>query len=68
VGGTELHKVQLEAFGQLADPLPPQACGRSHEDPVAGAAQDQLLHVQPGHDRLPRAGVIGEQVPKPRLT
>ena len=67
VAGAELHEIELEPIGELPDPLRAEIRGRDYEDPVARAAQDQLLHVQPGHDRLARAWVVGQQEPQPRL-
>ena len=37
------------------------------EDPIADPSQDELLHVEAGHDRLAGARVVGEQEPEPRL-
>ena len=59
VVGEDLE-VQVEAAAQLVLPLLGQAAGADHEAALQVAAHDELLHQQAGHDRLARAGVVGQ--------
>jgi len=60
----EQPEVEPELALELLGPLVDQAPGR--DDQAAGevTAQQQLLDVEPGHDRLARARVVGEQEPQ----
>ena len=53
-------KLQAEFLEKLVAPLLDQAAGRHDEDAVRIGAHDQLADVEPGHDRLACAGVIGQ--------
>lgn len=61
MGRTELHEVELETLGQLSHPLGSETGGGHDEDAVARPTKDQLLHVEPRHDRLAGARVVGQQ-------
>jgi hypothetical protein len=37
----------------------------AEQDSIAGAAEDKFLSVEPGHDRLARARIVGEQEAEP---
>ena len=52
---------QVEAAVELVLPLLGQAAGADDQAALQVAARDQLLDQQPGHDRLARAGVVGQQ-------
>ena len=55
---------QAELVRQLLLPLVDQA-GRGHDQAAFQVtAQHQLLGIQPRHDRLPGAGVVGQQEPQ----
>ena len=51
---------------QLVLPLLDQAAGGDDQAALDVVAQDQLLDVEPGHDRLAGAWVVGEQEPQRR--
>ena len=53
--------VQAELLAQLVLPLLDQTAGRDDQAALQVAAEHQLLDVEAGHDRLARAGVVGEQ-------
>ena len=53
----------VELLLQLALPLEREVRRRDDQDPLGEAAQLQLADQQPGHDRLPGAGVVGQQEP-----
>ena len=52
---------QVELGSQLLPPLLDQAARGDDDGTLAVRAQDELLDVEPGHDRLPGARVVGEQ-------
>jgi hypothetical protein len=52
---------KLEAPVELVLPLLRQAPGADHQAAVQVAARDELLHEEPGHDRLAGAWIIGQQ-------
>ena len=56
---------ELEAEAELVEelvlPLLDQAARGDDQAALQVAAEDQLLDVEPGHDRLAGAGVVGEQ-------
>ena len=56
----------VELLPQLALPLEREVRGGDDQDALGEAPQPQLADQQPGHDRLARAGVVGEQEPHPR--
>ena len=53
-----------ELVEQLVLPLVGQASGCDHQDAFGIAPDDQLFDVEARHDRLARAGVVGEQEPQ----
>ena len=59
-------EVQPELLPQLILPLLDQAAGRDDQAALQVTAEHQLLDVQARHDRLARAGVVGEQEPQRR--
>ena len=59
VVGEDLE-VQVEAAAQFVLPLLGQAAGADHEAALQVPAHDELFHQQAGHDRLARAGVVGQ--------
>ena len=59
--GREEVEPQPELEEQLVLPLLDQAAGRDDQAPLDVVAEQQLLDVEPGHDRLAGAGVVGEQ-------
>ena len=52
---------KLEPSVQLVLPLLGEAAGADHEAPFQVAAGDELLDEEPRHDRLARAGIVGQQ-------
>ena len=56
--------MQAELLPQLVLPLLDQPAGGDDQAPLQVTAEHQLLDVQARHDRLARAGVIGEQKPQ----
>ena len=69
-GVDELRREDLEAQPelevQLVLPLLDEAAGRDDQAALDVLAEDQLLDVEPGHDRLAGARVVGEQEPQRR--
>ncbi len=63
VVGQDLER-QMEAPIELVLPLLSQAARADHEAALQVAAGNQLLHQEPGHDRLARARVVGQQEAK----
>jgi len=67
---TELRREDLEGETELQVklvlPLLNQAAGSNDQAPLDILAQDQLLDVEPGHDRLAGARIISMQEPKRR--
>ena len=59
---------ELEAHSELVEqlvlPLVDEAAWRDHEHPLCITADDELLDVEAGHDRLARTGIVGEQEPQ----
>ena len=60
VPGEDLE-VEAELLPQLVLPLLDQAAGGDDQAALDVAADHQLLAEQPGHDRLARAGVVGQE-------
>ena len=60
-------KRRPKSVAQLALPVPDQAGGRNDEHAPNEPAREHLADVQPGHDGLAGAGVIGQEESKPRL-
>ncbi len=54
-------KVEPELLGELVLPLLDQRAGGDDEAPREVTAEQQLLDVEAGHDRLARAGLVGQQ-------
>ena len=54
-------KVLLEALLHLPPPLVLEVAWRYDEDTASQVTQFEFLDDQPGHDRLARAGVIGDE-------
>ena len=52
---------EAELQVQLVLPLVDKAAGGDDQAPLDVLAEDQLLDVEPGHDRLAGAGIVGEQ-------
>ena len=63
LAGEQLER-QAELLPQLVLPLLDQPAGRDDQAALQVAAEHELLDVEPGHDRLARAGIIGEQEPQ----
>ena len=59
-------KREPELEEQLVLPLLDQAAGGDDQAALDVVAEDQLLDVEAGHDRLAGAGVVGEQEPQRR--
>ena len=59
--GAEEVEAQAELEEQLVLPLLDQAAGGDDQAALDVVAQHQLLDVEPGHDRLAGAGVVGEE-------
>ena len=57
-------EVEIELLRQLLPPLLHQPAGRNDDGPLAVRAQDQLLQVQAGHDRLACTGVVSQEEPQ----
>ena len=55
-------KLQAELLKQLIPPLLHQAARRHHQHPPRVRAHKQLADIQPGHDRLARARIIGQHI------
>ena len=55
--------VWFELLLQLPLPLEREVRWGDDQDPLGEAAQLQLADQQPGHDRFPGAGVVGQQEP-----
>ena len=55
-----------EQVPHLPAPVADEAGGRDDEHPPREAPRQHLAHVEPGHDRLARAGVVGQQEPERR--
>ena len=53
---------QTELLAHLRLPLLDQAPRRHHQAPLEIPAQEQLADEEPGHDRLTRARIVGEEV------
>jgi hypothetical protein len=60
-------KPQPELIRQLLLPLFDETPWRDHEAPRQIASDHEFLDQEPCHDRLSRAGIVGEQEPQ-RLT
>ena len=60
LAGEQLER-QAELLPQFVLPLLDQPAGRDDQAALQVAAEHQLLDVEAGHDRLARAGVVGEQ-------
>ena len=60
VVGQNLER-QVEAAIEFVLPLLGQAAGADNQAALQIAPGDQLLHQQPGHDGLARAGIVGQQ-------
>ncbi len=67
IGAREDAKAQAEEIAQLALPVAHQAGGRDDEHPLDEPAQQHLADDQAGHDRLARAGIVGQQEAKPGM-
>lgn len=63
VAGDDLEG-QPELVGEFVLPLRGEAAWRDDQDALGVAADHQLLQVEPGHDRLAGAWVIGEEEPQ----
>ena len=63
VVGQDLER-ELEAAVQLVLPLLDETAGADDQAAVQVAPRDQLLDEQPGHDRLPRPGIVGQEEPQ----
>ena len=55
---------QAELLRQLRLPLLDQAPRGDDEASLQVPPQDEFAHEEPGHDRLPRSGVVGQDEPK----
>ena len=60
----EDFEAQVELLAQFLAPLLHEPAGSDDDCALAVRAQDQLLQIQPRHDRLARAGVVGQQEPQ----
>ena len=60
VAGEQIE-IEPELLPQLVLPLVGQRSGRDDETALQITAQLQLLDEKPGHDRLARARIVGEQ-------
>ena len=63
VAGEDVE-LEIELLAEFVLPLLNQAARRDDEAAFEIAAGDQLLHQQPGHDRLAGAGIVGEEEAK----
>src|SRR5215510_3193856 len=54
-------KRQAEERAHLALPVANQPCGGNYKYPVEQAPSQHLPDVEPGHDRLASAGIVGEE-------
>ena len=55
---------EAELLPQLVLPLLDKPAGRDDQAALQVTAEHQLLDIEAGHDRLARAGVVGEQEPQ----
>ena len=53
-------ELQTELLEQLVAPLLDEAAGSDDENAAGVGAHDEFADVEPGHDRLARAGVVGQ--------
>ena len=60
-------ELKAEQLRQLALPVPDQPGWRDDQDALEQPAREHLADVEAGHDRLARAGVVGEQEPQAGL-
>jgi hypothetical protein len=64
--GRENLELQAELQRQLVLPLLHQPAGGHHKTGAHVVPEDQFLDIEPGHDRLARAGVVRQQEPQRR--
>jgi len=57
----EDFEAQVELLAEFLAPLLHEPAGSDDDCSLAVRAQDQLLQIEPGHDRLACAGVVGQQ-------
>ena len=55
------REVEIELLPEFVLPLLDERPGRHHQTAFEVAPDQEFLYEQPGHDRLPRARVVGEQ-------
>ena len=60
-GGVQDGEVQAELLRHLVAPLAGQRRRADHQDAPGAVAQQQLLHDEPGLDRLAQPDVVGDQ-------
>ena len=60
----EDFEAQVELLTEFLAPLLHEPTRGDDDRSLAVRAQDQLLQIEPGHDRLARAGVVGQQEPQ----
>ena len=53
-------ELQAELLEQLVPPLLDEAAGRDDQDAAGVGPHDEFADVEAGHDRLARAGVVGQ--------
>lgn len=61
VSAFQNQKLLVELLLQFPLPLEREVRGTDHENPLGQAPKLQFADEQSGHDRLPRASVVGEQ-------
>ena len=66
VGARGDAEPEAEQVLHLAPPIADQTGGRDDENPPDETPRQHLAHIEPGHDRLARAGVVGQQEPERR--
>ena len=57
----EHQKLLVELLPKLALPLEGQVGGADDEDPLGQASELEFSDQEPGHDRLARPGVVGQE-------